>query len=51
MIDDKELMTYQMVKLYANQQMRYMRGQRSVWGFGENRMAEYLLSPFRRLKP
>ena len=37
-------------KYYLHQQILYMNGQKSVWGFGLHRMAEYLLSGQRRLK-
>ena len=51
MIDEKEMRRQMLIKFYAQQQRMYLCSYRSVWGFGEHRMAEYILSPFRRLKP
>lgn len=51
MIDEKEMRIKMLVKYFAAHQQRYLCGEKSCWGFGEHRMAEYILSPFRRLKP
>ena len=51
MIDEKEMRRNTLIKFYAQQQRMYLCGYRCVWGFGEHRMAEYILSPFRGLKP
>ena len=51
MIDNKEMRIKMLVHYFAEHQRRYLREEKSCWGFGEHRMAEYILSPFRSLKP
>lgn len=38
------------LQYYKEEQIRYMMGFRSVWGYGEHRMAEFARHGHRRLK-
>ena len=51
MIDPKEELAMRRIEYFAREQIKYINEYPSCWGYGEHRMAQYMLSPFRRIRP